>query len=72
MIEMKAPDDPGIGLTVDDCKREIGEWVLTVRLREKANKILLDEFKALAKKCAGLEADLETANRLIAEREQAE
>ena len=62
----------GIRITEDDCKREIGEWVLTVRLREKANRILLDEFTALAKKCAGLEADLEAANKLIAEREQQE
>ena len=65
MLEMN--DGQGIGITFEDCKREIGEWVLTVRLREKANKMLMDEFNALAKKCVELEADLEAANKLLEE-----
>jgi len=67
MLEIKADDGQGVGITFEDCKREIGEWVLTVRLREKANRILMDEHLALAKKCAELEADLETARKLLEE-----
>lgn len=64
----------GVEITEDDCKLEIGDLVLTVRMREKAVRFLAAQVVTLTEKCAELEAELaekvcelETALKLIPE-----
>lgn len=75
------PDAEALGVDVekvttteDDLKKEIGEWVMGCRHREKILRFMAVRFAAQTEKCARLEAELaeqiqelETALKLIPE-----
>ena len=67
-------DAERITITEDDLKREIGEWVMGCRHREKIMRFMAVRYTTLAEKCAELETkveelmrELETALKLIPE-----